>query len=405
MTERPPSDDHCAAVQPASSAPLWLLALITLSGTMAMHIFAPALPDVARDLNVSSSVVQLTLTTYIAGLAIGQLTYGPISDRYGRRPVLVAGMILYLLASIAALLSSDIISMLIARFIQAIGGCAGLVLGRAIVRDTSAGDQAARRLSLMNLMTMAGPGLSPLVGAVLVSLTGWRSIFAFVSIAGFLNLILILVLVPNAGGTGGQDMRTVMRNYLALIKSRRFLGLTIGGGFTTTAPYSFIAAAPFIFTGELHQPPESVGLYLALNVIGLWLGSLTTSRLIGKLTPIRIITLGTGISFVSAVVFLGFAVSGSLSVAATIVPVVVFSYGAGAASPVALAEAMNINPAMAGSASGLYGFAQMVVGATCSALSGFGPDPALAVALILVAAGVISQSCFWLAKSLTPRGT
>lgn len=403
MTQPPSSDRQATTARPTMGAPLWLLALITLSGTMAMHIFAPALPDVAKDLGVSSSVVQLTLSTYIAGLAIGQLTYGPISDRYGRRPVLVAGMILYLAASVAALLSSDIVSMLIARFIQAIGGCAGLVLGRAIVRDTSAGDQAARRLSLMNLMTMAGPGLSPLIGAVLVSLTGWRSIFAFVSIAGFLNLLLILALVPNAAGTGGQDMRAVMRNYLALIKSVRFLGLTIGGGFTTTAPYSFIAAAPFIFAGELHQPLESVGLYLALNVVGLWLGSLTTSSLIGKLTPIRIMTLGTGISFLSAVAFLGFAASGSLSVTATIVPIVIFSYGAGAASPVALAEAMNINPAMAGSASGLYGFAQMVVGATCSALSGLGQDPALAVAIILVAAGIISQSCFWLARSLTPR--
>lgn len=393
--------DAYPAPASTTTVPLWLLALITLSGTMAMHIFVPALPLAARDLGVAQGVVQLTLSTYVIGLALGQLTYGPISDRFGRRPVLVGGLLIYLVASVAAYYAPDIGSLLVARFFQAIGGCSGLVLGRAIVRDTAGGMEAARRLSLMNLMTMAGPGLSPLIGAILVGLTGWRSIFAFVSIIGVLNLALIWMLLPRAPGTGGQDMRTVMRNYVALLKSVRFLGYTIGGGFTTTAPYSFIAAAPFIFSGELHQPAESVGVYLAINVCGLWLGSLTTSRLIGRWSSMRIMALGTAVSFLSALVMLGFILAGSLSVASTILPMLVFSFGAGAASPVALAEAMNINPAMAGSASGLYGFMQMVVGATCSALSGFGPDPALAVALILVVAGIISQASFWLARHVS----
>jgi DHA1 family bicyclomycin/chloramphenicol resistance-like MFS transporter len=404
MTSAIPDEAHApAASRPPARAPLWLLALMTLSGTLAMHIFVPALPMAAADLGVSSSVIQLTLSTYIIGLALGQLTYGPISDRYGRRPVLLVGMIIYLAASLAAYLAPNIQWLLVARLFQAIGGCSGLVLGRAIVRDNAAGNEAARRLSLMNLMTMAGPGLSPLLGAFIVGVTGWRSIFAVVCLLGLANLLLIWFLLPRTPGSGGQDMRTVMVSYGRLLKSVRFLGFTIGGGFTTTAIYSFIASAPFIFSGELHQPPERVGIYLAINIAGIWLGSLTTSRLIGRLSASQIMIFGTTISFASGLVFLGFVATGTLGVTSTILPMLVFSYGAGAASPVALAEAMNINPAMAGSASGLYGFTQMMVGAACSALSGIGSDPAWAVALILVGAGIISQASFWIAQSIGKR--
>ncbi|MFL5289556.1 MAG: MFS transporter [Rhodopila sp.] len=126
-----------APTNPAPRAPLWLLALITFSGTMAMHIFVPALPFAAADLGATPAAVQLTLSFYVAGLALGQLVYGPVSDHFGRRPVLIVGMAVYALAGLAAMLAPTIHTLIAARLFQALGGCAGLVLGRAIVRDTA----------------------------------------------------------------------------------------------------------------------------------------------------------------------------------------------------------------------------------------------------------------------------
>nr|WP_139267635.1 MULTISPECIES: multidrug effflux MFS transporter [unclassified Beijerinckia] len=400
----PVSADRKPAAQappPPAHAPLWLLAVITLSGTLAMHIFVPALPLAAQDLGASASAMQLTLSAYIVGLAIGQLTYGPISDRFGRRPVLAVGMVIYLVASLVAMLTPSVQALIVTRFFQALGGCSGLVLGRAIVRDSVSGNDAARRLSLMNLMVMAGPGLSPLVGSFLAAVTGWRSIFAALCVLGLVNLVLIWRLLPETKGNQGQDVRTVLRSYRQLLKSRGFLGYTIGGGCATTPIYAFIGAAPFIFIDQIHRPAHEVGIYLAINIVGAWFGSLTVSRLIGRVSSGRLMVIGNLLSCVSAFIFLAFAVAGSLGVLSTVLPMLLLSYGTGIASPMALSAALGINPSIAGSASGLYGFVQMSIGAVCAALGGVGGNPALAVGIVLLAAGLLAQLSFWFAHTQT----
>jgi MFS transporter, DHA1 family, multidrug resistance protein len=394
---------QAASPRPLRRAPLWLLALITFSGTMAMHIFVPALPFAAADLAASAASTQLTLSFYIVGLALGQLVYGPISDHFGRRPVLIVGMALYTLAGLGAMLSPTIHALIAARLFQALGGCAGLVLGRAIVRDNASGGDAARKLSLMNLILMVGPGLSPLLGSALASTAGWRSIFVVLCALGVANLVLTWRLLPESSGGRGHDMLTVLRSYGHLLKSRRFLGYAIGGGCATTSLYAFIGAAPFIFVGQLHRPTHEVGYYLALTIVGAWFGSLTASRLIGKASTGRLMVLGNLLSCVSATVFLVAVVSGSLTVPLTVLPMLVLTYGAGIASPTALAEALSINPRVAGSASGLYGFAQMSIGAVCTSLGGIGGNPALAAGTVLLAAGVLAQLFFWTAQR-TRRG-
>ena len=180
------------------SAPLWLLTLITFSGTLAMHIFVPALPEAARDLGASIGGMQMTVSVYILGLAVGQLAYGPLSDRFGRRPVLMAGLVLYALAGLAAAFAPDVHSLIVARLLQALGGCAGLVIGRAIVRDTALPQEAARRLAMMNLMVAIGPGAAPIVGGVLASSLGWRSIFFALALLGIVNLLFSWRLLPKA---------------------------------------------------------------------------------------------------------------------------------------------------------------------------------------------------------------
>jgi DHA1 family bicyclomycin/chloramphenicol resistance-like MFS transporter len=397
---RDPSAKAQQATLPRSvpHAPLWLLALITFSGTVAMHIFVPALPFAATDLDATAASMQLTLSFYIVGLALGQLVYGPISDHFGRRPVLIAGMALYAFAGLGAMLSPTICALSAARLFQALGGCAGLVLGRAIVRDSASGADAAKKLSLMNLILMVGPGLSPLLGSALALTAGWRSIFVVLCALGIANLILTWRLLPESSAGRGNDMLTVLRSYGRLLKSRRFLGYAIGGGCATTSFYAFIGAAPFIFVGQLHRPMHEVGYYLTLNIAGAWFGSLTASRLIGKASTGRLMVLGNLLSCMSAMVFLLAAVSGSLSVPLTVLPILVLTYGAGIASPTALAEALSVNPQVAGSASGLYGFAQMGIGAVCMSLAGIGENPALATGIVLLAAGILAQLSFWIAQ-------
>ncbi|WP_026155456.1 multidrug effflux MFS transporter [Paracoccus sp. N5] len=383
-------------------APLWMLALLTLSGTLAMHIFVPALPLVVESFGTTTSAAQLTLSAYIVGLSLAQIAYGPIADRFGRRPVLVAGMVIYAAAGISAFFASTIGSLIVARFFEALGGGAGLVLGRAMVRDGNSGAEAARKLSLMNLMVMAGPGLSPLIGAMLAAVTGWRSIFAVLCLLGLVNLALIWTRLPKTAAGEGRDMGVVMRSYGAMLKSRGFLGYAIGGGLATTAVYAFIAAAPFIFIDQLHRPAGEVGLYLALNIVGTWLGSLTASRLAGRVRMGRLLVQGNLLSCLGAAIFLAVVLGGHLTVASAILPMMLLSFGAGIASPMALSEALSIDPAAAGSASGLYGFAQMAIGAICAALSGIGSNPALSAGIVLLSAGALAQLAFWIAQR--PQG-
>ncbi len=383
---------------PARPVQLWLLALITISGTLAMHIFVPALPHAAQDFGASAGVVQLTLSTYIAGLALGQLTYGPVSDRYGRRPALIVGMIIYAIASLAAMLAPTIGLLIAARLFQAIGGCAGLVLGRAIVRDRTTGEDTARNLSLLNLMVMAGPGLSPLVGSALAETTGWRSIFAAVSLLGLFNLLLILRRLPETAPRRGNARPLALGSYRFLLGSRTFLGLAFGGACATTSIYAFIGAAPFIFVAQLHRPSYEVGPYLTVTIVGAWFGSLAASRLIGRIPTRRLMELGNLLSCASAAAFLLLVLSGWLSVASTLVPMLALTFGAGIASPTALAESMGVNPQIAGSASGLYGFAQMSIGAACTTLGAVGGNPALAAAAVLLAAALLAQAAAELAR-------
>lgn len=394
-------------------APLWMLALITLSGTLAMHIFVPALPQAARDLGVSNAAMQLTLSAYVVGLALGQLTHGPISDQYGRRPVLIAGMILYTAAGLAAWLAPTIQMLTAARLLQAFGGCAGMVLGRAIVRDqvagnlkagdASAGVDAARRLSLMNLMVMAGPGLSPLLGTALAEATGWRSIFAALCLLGLGNLLLVWRWLPETVRRETEGRRLALGSYRFLLRSRPFLGFVIGGGAATTSVYAFIGAAPFIFVDQLHRPAHEVGLYLTINVLGAWFGSLAASRLVGRVAMRRLMTLANLLSCAAALVFLLFVLAGTLGVVSALASMLVLTFGAGIASPTALAESMAVNPAAAGTASGLYGFSQMAIGAICAALAGVGSDPSLAVGIVLLGAGLLAQAAFWVARRPASR--
>lgn len=378
--------------------PLWLLALITFSGTLAMHIFVPVLPMAGEALHAGAAEMQSTISIYILGLAAGQLVYGPLSDRYGRRPILMAGLVVYTLASLTALFSSTVEMLIVARLFQALGGGTGLVIGRAIVRDTSTTTESTRRLALMNLMVTVGPGLAPVAGSLLAGVAGWRAIFVVLCLLGICNILCSWRLLPETSRMAkDQSFSLIARNYLMLLRTPAFLGYAIGGGCATTSFYAFIGAAPFIFVNQLHRPAGEIGIFLGIVVLGYWLGSLIASRLAGRI-PIRRLLAFNLLSLLAALFLLTISATGNLTLIAVVGGMFVYTIGAGIASPAAMSEAIGVNPLVAGSASGLYGFVQMVIGAIATAATGLGSDHALLASLAVVIACIISQICFRIAS-------
>jgi MFS transporter, DHA1 family, multidrug resistance protein len=243
-------------------APFWVLVAVTATGTLAMHILVPALPLVAADFGVSRGAIQLAITLYLFGIAGGQLLYGPVSDKFGRRPTLLISLALYVAASAVAGLAVGIGTLLIARIGQAVGGCGGLVLGRAIVRDSAAAGQAASRMALLTMVQSLAPGLGPAVGGFLGAWFGWRSIFVALVALGLVTLGGVWLALPETAASRGKaGSGRMLGSYLALLRSRSFRGYMFGGAFTSTSFYAYLTASPFIFTQMLHRPATEVGLY------------------------------------------------------------------------------------------------------------------------------------------------
>lgn len=372
------------------------MALITFCGTLAMHIFVPALPNASKDLGSGIHTMQMTISLYILGLAVGQLVYGSLSDRMGRRPVLLAGLAIYTVAGFCAAIAPSAEFLIVARLFQALGGCAGLVLARAIVRDTAGAQEAGKRLALMNLMVLVSPGVSPLLGGLLESTYGWRFIFLGLGFFGAACLILSAIFLRETAELA--QSKGASSHYRLLMASPAFLAYAIGGGCATTSMYSFVAAAPFILTDQLHLATQYVGACIAVFISGTWIGSLLASKLIGRFELDRLLVAANLISLSAAFLLLVLVLSQAITVVTVIGLMFVFTFGAGLAAPIALTRAMSLHPTVIGSASGLYGFLQMGIGALSAGLAGLGGNPAIAVATILVVAGLFSQCAFWVAR-------
>jgi DHA1 family bicyclomycin/chloramphenicol resistance-like MFS transporter len=389
-----------------SRPPLWLLVLITISGTMAMHMFVPALPDAARGLRTTAGEMQMAISIYIIGLACGQLVYGPLSDAYGRRPTLIWGLGLYAAGGLAAALAPNLATLLVARLVQALGGCAGLALGRAIVRDTSAPEGAIRQLALLNLMVMVGPGLAPMVGGAVSAGLGWRAIFLVLAGAGAVTMFFAWRRLPETGHpTGRFGPRVLLRDYAELLRSPRFVGYALGGGTLTTCIYAFLAAFPFILTNDLHEPVHAVGVYAGIIVFGMGIGNALTSRLIRRVPAEILLRIGNGVCLAAACVYLGMVITDVMAVWSLIIAMLFLTTGLGMTSPVALGKAISVEPRLIGSAAGLYGFSQMASGAIATSLAALGDDPALASAVVLVGAGVVALVGFRVAMRAERRAS
>lgn len=347
-----------------------LLTSLTAIGPLSTSIYLPSLPALAADLGASTGEAQLTLTASLIGFALLQLVYGPLSDRYGRRRILFGGLSLYVLASAACALAPSIGTLILARFVQAVGGCAGSVISRAVVRDLFTPTEGARVLAYIGMALAIAPAAGPLIGGQLEVHFGWRSTFVALTAAGLAILVFAALRLPetNQGESRGTPLWRIVGGYWRLLRSGPFMAYSLSIGFQFGGLFAFQAGAPIALIGMLGVTPDTYGFYTLVPVAGYVLGGFISTRLSTRLGIFRMVRLGTAVNLAGGALIAVLAYTADLSVIALIGPMFVFSLGMGLHLPNAMAGAIANHPEIAGTASALLGFFMMGTGALGSAL-------------------------------------
>ena len=379
----------------ADAAPsIALLATITTMGTMALHMVIPVMPAMAADLHASPGVIQMTVTLYLFGLAAGQLIYGPLSDRFGRRPVLLVGLVIYVLSGILVATTANAGLLLAARIFQALGGCSGLVLGRAMMRDGASPDKAARSMAILNTAMSLGPALSPAIGGYVALWGGWRAPFVLLVVLGAAMLLLAVLTLPetNRQRTDFSGIRSMIGSYATLLRLPAYRGYAVTACCASTSMYAFFAASPFIFMGRLNQTAEQVGVYYLIVALGISAGSYLAAHLARRFGLRVLAAGGNAMQFVGAVALLVLVFAGHLTVPSVIVVALLFSLASGFTSPMALAGAVSADARLIGAASGLYGFLQFAYAMLVTGFVGIWPgDAATSVAIVFIGSALLGR--------------
>jgi len=271
-----------------ATPPLALIAMATGIGFCALHMIVPALPMLARVFDSGPAQVQLVLTLYFLGIAGGQLVYGPVSDRFGRRPVLIAGLGLFFCGTILCGVAPSLEALIIGRVAQAIGACAGVVLGRAIIRDVYGRDASARGIALVMMAMTLASAVSPAVGAFVTEWFGWRGIFVVLAIFAVAVLGWTVARLPE---THTQPVPLnpldIGRTYGVLVRSCPFMCFSMCTAFTSASWFTFIASAPYLLSETLHQPPTAYGLMILMPMGTYILGNAAAVRFARHVGPAR----------------------------------------------------------------------------------------------------------------------
>lgn len=393
------ADRAVGTMQPSALIAV-VLTLLTGFGPMSTDVYLPSLPALVTAFDTDIATVQLTLSVFLVGFAVAQLVYGPVSDRFGRRPAILAGVAIFTAASIACALATSIEMLILCRFLQALGACCGPVLGRAVVRDLYGPERSARILAYMSMSMALAPAIGPMIGGVLQQEFGWQATFWL--LVGFGALMLASVL-----GLLGESNRhrdplatspaRLVRNYANLLRHRRYIGYVAIVACSYSAIFTFISGSSFVLSGMLGLSPPVYGACFGVVCIGYICGTFGSGRLTLRLGINRMIAAGTLVMLAGAAVMAGLAAAGVFTVWAVVGPFFVVMIGVGLTLPNAIAGAIAPFPAMAGTASALMGFLQMTLAALVGIAIGHatGSDGLpMAVAVLLTALGALSAFRF-----------
>lgn len=373
----------------------WLLIMGTIVaiGPMSIDMYLPSLPALQAHFGVGTADVQLTLAAYFIGLALGQIAYGPIADRFGRRLPLLIGLAVYSASSLLCALAPHIESLIALRFLQAVGGCAGMIVTRAMVRDRFEAQDMARITSHLVLVMGVAPILAPLAGGQLLALSGWQAIFVVLAVFGALCFALSWFGLPETLAQHGEPLQLgkVVRNYARLLSHRRFMGYTLAGGVATAGMFAYISGSAFVFIEVYGVDPQHFGWFFGGNAAGLIVASQLNRYALDRFRAERVLRAALTSYATFGIVLVICATTGFGGLWGIALSLFGCISSLGFSFPNATAAAMAPFGDRAGMASAMMGTLQFSIAAITGALVGhFHNGTAVPMALVIAACGLLS---------------
>lgn len=371
---------------------IMILGALSAFGPLAIDFYLPAFPAMALALGTDEKHIQLTLAAYFLGLSIGQLAYGPVADRFGRRIPLLVGIALFTLASLACAFAPSLEWLIGARFVQALGGCAGMVISRAVVSDKCDAVGSAKVFSQLMLVMGLAPILAPMLGGLMVNLYGWQSIFIMLTLFSALSALAVALGLPESlpANQPRQPLSGALRQYGRLLSDKIFLGHALTGGIAIAGMFAYIAGSPFVFITLYGVPAEHFGWLFGSNAAGFILVAQINARLLSRRGPAFLLARTVWIYLAAGLTLLGVSALHTTELWPLLVPLFICIASLGCIIPNASACAMSGQGARAGSASAMLGCLQFSVAAGAASLVGILHDgSAMPMAMVISLCGIL----------------
>lgn len=386
-----------------------VLGAITLIGPLTIHLYLPAMPEVKREFGASDALVQLTFSIVLIAMAVSTPIYGSLSDRYGRRPVLLAGFLLFLTGSLISAIAPTLSVLIAGRLVQAIGAGCGITLSRAIARDAYGPAALVTAIAYLTMAYTLGPMIAPPFGGILIDTFGWRSEFWFAFAAGAMILVAVFFVVHETHGKKDRPVRagSILSHYASLLADRRFLAFVLQSGFMSVTFFAIAAASPFLMKDLLGRSASEYGLYFMCFPIGYCIGNFVSSRLSGRVGIEKMVLAGSLLCFVMATGQSLAILAGYLTPAILFMPGGLMSFAQGLSLPNAQAGAIRVQPAIAGTAAGLGVFVQMFLSAIAVEFYGLladgTPGPMIAISMIGAILAIASAGLLFIPREAKPQ--
>jgi DHA1 family bicyclomycin/chloramphenicol resistance-like MFS transporter len=349
-----------------------VLIVISMIGPLALNILQPSLPGLAVYLDAPREKVQLALSLFLGAQAVSQLFVGGLADRFGRRPVLLVSLALYVAASIAAAFATSILLLVLARVAQAAGSTAGLTISRTVVRDLSPRETAASMIGYVTMGMVVAPLVAPALGGLLDDTFGWRAIFTVCAALGIIAATASFMLLPETRPASiiGQGTAEMLARSREVLRNPRFMSYALGSSFTSAVFFTFLGGAPYLVVDAMGLPKTTYGLWFICLSGGYMLGNFCSGRFSVRYGLDRMIRIGNLMNMAGVAIMLALAVAPVMHPAAIFLPNMLMSIGNGFLLPNAVAGAVSVEPRAAGAAAGMTGFLQMGMGAMGSYVAG-----------------------------------